>query len=159
MNKDSMYWIIGIAVAIVVVILGWWLFTKKPVAGQGNTPTATTTTNGGQKGGTTTQSGAVTTPAAGEALSVVDQAAGDSVTIASMTLTKPSWIAVQDKRGWILGAGWFPAGATSGSVPLLRATLAGETYTALVYVDDGDKTFDFKKDAIVSGVSGSFSAK
>lgn len=90
-------------------------------------------------------------------LVVDDQAAGESVAIRAMDLPEGSWIAIKEKSsGRILGAARFPAGATSGEVELLRATVAGGAYEVVVYADDGDKAFDHKKDTLVESVSASF---
>ncbi len=63
----------------------------------------------------------------------------------------------------ILGAAWFPSSATSGSVKVQRATQAGKTYSVVIYVDDGDKKFDYKKDQLITAdggpVGSSFSAQ
>lgn len=148
-------WIIIGVIAVVLILGGWWVATRQhsPVVGK-SADTATTS----EKLADATQKGAmVTTASAGETISAVaNQEAGMSVTIASMHLSKASWVAIKDKNGWILGAGWFPASATSATVPLLRGTKPGETYTALIYVDDGDKTFDFHVDSLVDGVSSTF---
>ena len=47
------------------------------------------------------------------------------------------------------------AGATTGVVPLLRATAAGERYEVLIYVDDSDRVFNFHKDMLVVAADGS----
>ena len=73
-----------------------------------------------------------------------------SVMVASVTLTERGWVAVQDSNGWILGAARLEAGSHPDvEIPLLRATKAGESYKVLVYVDDGDSTFDLHKDMMV----------
>jgi len=89
---------------------------------------------------------------------VQDQSAGMGVSITSMNLTRETWVAVRDSKS-ILGAGRFSPGATSGTVKLLRATEAGKAYQVVVYVDDGDKKFDFKVDAVVPGVGSTFTAQ
>ena len=50
----------------------------------------------------------------------------------------------------------FPAGEQYDvSVPLLRATEAGQNYQALIYFDDGTKTFNLKTETIVLNPDGS----
>jgi hypothetical protein len=102
--------------------------------------------------------------ASGETITVNDQAAGMNVVVTNVTLIKPSWVAIRDTRGWILGAAWFAAGAENVSVPLLRGTVAGQTYQAVIYVDNSDKTFDLHTDSIVlasesAPVSATFNVK
>ena len=151
-------WIIIGTVAVVLILGGWWLFMGKADDSQG--AVATTTGTGTPTTGTTVTPTVpvTTTTASGETVSVQNQAAGASVAISGMNLTRESWVAVRDAKS-ILGAGRFAAGATSGTVKLLRSTVKGETYQVVVYVDDGDKKFDFKVDALVSGVNASFMAQ
>lgn len=97
-----------------------------------------------------------TAQSSGETISVSDQPAGMTISVASLTLPQMGWVAVRDNKGWILGAGRFEAGEhQNASVPLLRATVASERYQALLYVDDGDKQFDFKKDTLIIEGDGS----
>jgi hypothetical protein len=76
--------------------------------------------------------------------------------VTSATLSQEAWIAIRDASGRTLGAALFPAGPQSNvSVPLLRATASGESYQALVYFDDGTKTFNLKTETIVLNADGS----
>jgi len=158
-NNIVRNWLSGVGVALVVVVAATFALHSKetlsPVLGDASTTTeATTTTNHPVVTGTG-PSLAVTTEVRGEMLSVLNQSAGASVTIDSMTLTRKSWIAVKDTTGRILGAGLFAAGTTKGDVSLLRNTLAGQRYEVLIYVDDGDKQFDLHKDMLVTAIDGS----
>ena len=89
----------------------------------------------------------------GYSVSVIDQEAGNVVHIAQAVFEKEAWVAIREDRdgqlGNILGAYRYPAGTNSGSVELMRGTIAGNIYYAVIYIDDGDKEFDFKKDALV----------
>lgn len=106
-----------------------------------------------------TSPAALTTLAKGEAVTIRDQAAGSNVTISDMTITKVSWVAVRDaKTKWILGARRFEPGQKTGIVVLLRNTVADTKYEGVIYVDDGDKAFNHKKDILVNGVVTSFTA-
>ena len=82
--------------------------------------------------------------------SVVDQSAGGVVYVSSLTFPKESWIAVREDNdgvmGNILGAYRYPIGEHTGAVELLRNTEPRQTYYAVIYIDDGDKKFDHKKD-------------
>ena len=81
---------------------------------------------------------------------VKDQEADESVFLTKVALMKGGWVAVREgsleDAGPILGAARFDAGVWQGDVPLLRSLEAGKTYHAVLYYDDGDKKFDFKKD-------------
>ena len=72
--------------------------------------------------------------------------------ISDARLMHPSWIAIKDTKGWVLGAGWFNASVEAVKVPLLRNTVAGETYQAVIYVDNGDKRFDLHADTLLVGL-------
>lgn len=84
--------------------------------------------------------------------SVADQKAGLAVNVSDITLEKDTWIAIREDNGNgelgnILGASLF-FNETKGSadVALVRTTEANKNYYAVLYIDDGDKVFDFKKD-------------
>lgn len=161
-TNDTKGWIIGAIVLVVVIAGGWWLIKhSKASSSVVGTDMGSTTTETSAKVGdnmpidtAVTANTTITTTAIGESVSVQDQRATSSVMVASMSLSKASWIAIKDAKG-ILGAGWFPAGATAGAVPLLRATKAGESYQAVIYADDGDKQFDMHKDSLVMSTDGS----
>ncbi len=81
--------------------------------------------------------------------------AGKQVAAASLTLSQPSWIAIRDSNGRILGAAWFPKGSHSKvTVPLLRATTAGQKYQVQLYADNGDRMFDTHADILITGAGG-----
>lgn len=107
----------------------------------------------------TRPSQAVTTTASGESVSVENQAAGSSVVITSMHLTRESWVAVRDAAGWVLGAARFAPGTTSGTVRLLRETEAGQNYAVIIYIDNGNRIFDIYEDAVVEGINENFMAE
>ena len=151
------------AVVVIVLILGavWFVSQSKysPVIGSvpeestNNTDEALDDSAGISSTGSddTDSTAAPTTSPAGEAIAVADQPAGSSVALGAITISRPTWIAVKDQNGWILGAARFDANLESGTIPLLRAMTAGETYTLIMYADDGDKLFDFHIDMLVAG--------
>ncbi len=158
-------WVIIGAAVLVLIVGGAWLAMRggegAPVeeANVVATTTPSTTTVDTSKN---VPKGTVTATSDGESVAAADQAAGTSVTLSSLSLTRASWIAVRDDMS-ILGAAWFPSSATSGSVKVQRATQAGKTYSVVIYVDDGDKKFDYKKDQLITAdggpVGSSFSAQ
>lgn len=93
---------------------------------------------------------ALSLPLGHNTLIVSEQYAGGSVFIALATLSRGAWVAIHEdsdgKPANILGARYFPAGKTAGTVDLLRATVPGRTYHAVVHQDDGDREFDFRTD-------------
>jgi hypothetical protein len=167
-NNIVRNWLTGVGVALVVIVgITFALHSKETlspvVAGDESSTTASTasttmnrsSTAGSSSSAFATLSGTVTTPSLGETVSVADQPAGKSVAINAMSLMHKSWIAIKDTDGRILGAGLFPATATEGVVPLLRATTAGDRYEVLIYVDNGDKVFSLHKDMLVVSADGS----
>jgi len=167
-NDNTMYWRwgVGIVVAVVIIIGAVMLIKGSQSPSRMGTDMGTSTSDSmasdtvnGTETSSVTPTGVSETArpsmtASGESITVADQAEGSAVDVSAMSLTKASWIAIKDTKGWILGAGWFPAGATSGTVPLVRNTQKGLQYEAVVYVDDGDKAFDMHKDMLVSNTDG-----
>ncbi len=94
----------------------------------------------------------------GYSLSVIDQSSGNVVHVSQAVLAQEAWVAIREDMngglGNILGAHWYPTGTHTGSVELLRGTGSGSTYYAVVYVDDGDKIFDHKKDVLLTDKKG-----
>lgn len=148
--------LIGIALAFVVAG-GWWILSKDSsssgAANGGNTETLDS-----ESSAAAIASAPSTVASDGEVISVASQPAGETVAIASVTLSQTGWVAVRDERGWTLGASRFDAGTYSNvSVELLRATEAGGRYQVLLYHDDGDRAFDVKKESLVTHTDGTVS--
>ncbi|OGG41054.1 hypothetical protein A2118_00620 [Candidatus Kaiserbacteria bacterium GWA2_50_9] len=151
------------AVVVLLVILGVWWYasrgTGSPIVGNAPAESSTTSDDTDSNTAGTSSRGAddsdvtaaPTTAPSGEAVSVSDQSAGSMVVLGAVTVSRPAWVAVKDKNGWILGAARFDASVESGTISLLRGTVVGEAYTIVVYADDGDKLFDFHRDMLVSG--------
>lgn len=85
------------------------------------------------------------------AIEAKDQPAGNMVEVNMITLSVTGWVAIHEDRdgglGNILGAGRFEPGIYLGEIALLRDTVAGGTYYAVLYQDNGDKVFDKATDA------------
>jgi len=161
-NAKTQQWAIVGAVVIVAALGGWWFFTG---AGTNQTDDTVTPSENSTETSITSNSNdgrptvAVNT---GEEVSVDDQPAGDSVRVVEAKLSRVSWVAVSDDMR-IYGAARVTPPQGGGTVnditvPLLRNTESGKTYSVVVYADDGDGAFDFKKDALVSGLDDTFSA-
>jgi len=139
---------------IVGVIIAWgysaWRTTSPVAENSAATSTPSTSTGGGTLGVD------VGTASLGSntSLSIASpQAAGDSVAIAKAAVSAPTWVVIYEdnngKPGNALGAALFFPGTTSGTVELLRATVAGKTYLAAEQVDNGDRKFSLKDDQLV----------
>lgn len=159
---------------IVGLIVGWGWFSlrgespKVAVDTTNNSAAAAATnTSGSSNTGASAPSGS--TAAAAEpdasvaasagALSIGSQPSGASVLVSGVSVSVPTWVVIFDnsngKPGNALGAAMFFPGQKSGTVELLRATLAGQTYLAGEYVDNGDHIFSKQSDAEVKDITGS----
>lgn len=156
---------ISIGVLVLIVLVGgWWAFDKKGLSMKDRVSSGSEMV---QQGSNTTD-GAVDTKqsvaaassveVSGDAVSVQDQSAGNTVSVASATVPQTGWVAVRDGNGRVLGAARLEAGShMSVQVELLRATESGGRYQVLLYVDDGDKAFDIHKDTLIMNADGSVS--
>ncbi len=90
--------------------------------------------------------------ASGYEISVANQRAGGGVVLARAVLMEAGWVAIREdadgRPGNILGAGWLPDGTHENTtIELLRGTVGGEKYYAVLYADmGGDKAFDHTVD-------------
>jgi len=91
------------------------------------------------------------------AINANDQPAGITATV-TVNFDKSMWVAIHEDvkgaPGKILGAQMFPKGTHTGAVDLLRPTEGERKYYAMVHSDDGDHTFDQKKDIPVKNADG-----
>ncbi len=149
-----LWWIVG-----GVIILGLIIWGLVALHDQNTQPNTTST-------GTTTTTGASTTTQPSSSASFLTapspQAAGTEVTVANVSVTNPTWVVVYEdnngKPGNALGAGLFfspsQGGATSGTVTLLRGTVAGQSYLVGESLDNGDRVFSLQSDKPVTDMSG-----
>lgn len=87
------------------------------------------------------------------AITVVDQPAGDTVIVESVTVPSPGvWVAVREVRGSdlgnVLGAARAGGPRSNFSIPLLRATEPGRSYAIELYRDDASGTFDLTTNSV-----------
>lgn len=149
---------------ILVGVGGFWLGTHRenplkatnPLVLLGNQNTTTTpeaaTSN-------LTENDAAGTVSQTPGLKVEDQNPGKTVVVAQASLLKPAWVVVREsiggKPGNVLGARLFDKGRNSGIVPLLRATVVGQSYYAELYTYSGVKRpFDVKLDTPLKNADG-----
>ena len=116
------------------VLVGAWFFGNDPSLLPLPSPTLSAAST------------AAETPASGT-ISVVNQSAGNTVIVESVTVPPPGvWVAVREVNGEDLGNVLGAARATgprSGfSISLLRATEPGRSYAVQLYRDDGGGAFD-----------------
>jgi hypothetical protein len=96
---------------------------------------------------------------AGEnAVYVQDQAPGDRVFVSSVVFAASGWVVIHEGQngvpGNILGAARFDTGGHTGEVELLRGTVDGGVYYAMLHTDNGDRTFDLKNDTPIRDDTG-----
>jgi len=87
------------------------------------------------------------------AISVVNQPAGDTVVVESVTVPATGvWAAVHEVQGNdlgnVLGAARVSGAHSNFSIPLLRATQPDRSYAIQLYRDDADGTFDPAKNSV-----------
>lgn len=92
-------------------------------------------------------------------VAVGDQQAGSSVLIQEAVLKGGGWVAIQDDNngvpGRTLGAALFHPGTSTGlTVPLLRNTVAGMSYFAVLHTNVGNNQFSPRTDAVLYDANG-----
>ncbi len=98
-------------------------------------------------------------------ISVIDQTAGGSVLVRSITASEPVWVAVREVSaggglGNILGAQKaFVDNQKDITVELLRPTKAGEKYVVVLYRDIGAPAFNYREDVLLEGAKATFTAQ
>ena len=164
--------LVGIFVGGVVVgALLMWGWNSTHTGAVGSTATTGSTQTGSNAANALSGSGAVPTTASASDFSAQSvQDAGTQVTIDSATVSVPTWIAVYESSngqaiGKAMGATlFFPENnGKSGSIELLRPTIAGKTYIINERADKGAHKFSTGDpqvtDASGALVQSSFTAK
>ena len=129
-----------------------------PDRGNATSSGAVASTTPASKSAKTSDSAVVVTEAtptaSGETVSAMDQPAGTTAHVASVTVMHTTWIAIKDINSRILGAHRIDASGENIPVSLLRAMVPGHTYQAVLYVDNGDGAFNLHTDTLVVGSEG-----
>lgn len=90
-------------------------------------------------------------------VSADNQAEGEIVSVV-VKAEKETWVAIHEetdgKLGKILGAQLFTKGTHTGLVHLLRPTVAGMKYSAMLHADNGDRKFDPAEDKALMASTG-----
>jgi len=112
-----------------------------------STNSATSTSTASTKNTSNSAALAITSP----------QHAGLSIAINHVEVSKPTWVVVYDstngKPGNVLGAQLFFTSG-SGTVTLLRPTMAGKTYLVGRSIDNGDGKFQKASDHAIADANG-----
>lgn len=156
-TKNTWYLVAGLIIGFIVGALAVdkGIILQKSATLNENEDVATTTSDGSVSEVKT--SGIVL--AGKNALDVTDQPAGQSVIMALTVLNEQGWVAIHEdvsgEPGRILGATLVFAGERNNVVvDLLRKTVKGQTYYAMLHTDDGDKAFDIAKDLPIKDSTG-----
>jgi len=145
--------VIGIVVG---VIIAWaWAASRMPSNNAQATATTTPATNAASGENLGVNTASIPTLGSNPALAIASpQAAGKSVTVTKVSVSAATWIVIYEnnagKPGNALGARLFFPENQSGTVGLLRATVAGNSYFAVKQVDNGDRKFSLKGDQLLS---------
>jgi hypothetical protein len=159
MNRNTI--ITGVIALIVGVLIGWFIgqssgTPKTAMTGEkmvANIDSAMSDDK--SKDGAMMEGDSMKTVDADAAVLVSDQAAGNTVTVASVETSESTWVAIREGvnggMGNILGASRIDAGASNNIVvDLLRPTMAGNDYYVVLFNDNGDRMFDHKIDMPLS---------
>ncbi len=163
MTNYEKYWIHGV-IAIVGLVVGfvggayWKAWDNKQEYELPEVEDIATSTLNGISGtntsNTNVQSSSEAVGAKTYSIYVPNQKAGNRVIVESISVKDPSWVVItEDDNGspaWILGAQKFFPGTVTGSVGVLRDTVPGRRYHAIIYNDNGDNKFDFKVDGPIT---------
>ncbi len=152
-------------VGILVGVIGYSLVNKNPNVNTAlNTQSASSTIslqNSNQISPTSADEIVNPTSVSDNSVIVHSQPAGASVALSQVDLKNGGWVAIQENAagtpGVILGAAYFDAGQTlNGTVSLLRPTVAGTSYFAVIHTDDGTKprVFNYHTDTILNDSAG-----
>ncbi len=128
-------WVVTVIVIIVIVVIGVMVFKDK--GQESNNPNPEETPSALEETGAINR------------LVVTDQNPGNVVYISSAELATSSWVVIQADNaglpGKVLGSAKFKSGINPGKITLSAPMVAGSTYYAVVYQDNGEKTFDLTK--------------
>lgn len=130
-------WVVTVIVIIVLIIIGILVF------GNGKTTTDE---------GLTTETPTTETPASPESNRIVigDQFPGNVVFVSSVQLDKGGWVEIhadnKGQPGAYIGSQYFDKGINTGKITLIKSTVEGGLYYAMLHSDDGDKKFNPEKD-------------
>ena len=139
-GSSTWQWVIGaiILIAIIIFIVVTWRSKKET---------------------TVTPEGVVNSAQIlSERIVVTDQFPGNIVYVSSVELGEPGFVAIYDDSngapGKLLGSTYFEKGITPGNIMLTSPTIDGKTYYAVLYRDNGDKTFNPTTDLIAKDAQG-----
>ncbi|HEY4511244.1 MAG TPA: hypothetical protein VJH55_00150 [Candidatus Paceibacterota bacterium] len=138
-SKNTVVWVI---VIIVILVLGTWFVVRynrnKTVAPSTETET--------------------TLDSVRNNLTVKDQFPGDIVFVSDLALNRPAFVVIHKENagapGAIIGTALFDTASTTGQVKLTEKTVNGKTYYAVLYGDNGNKTFTAGDDLPLTDTDG-----
>lgn len=83
-----------------------------------------------------------------------EQTSGSSVTIDNFYLSKPGFIAIQDSSGTVIGHSGLLQAGMGQDLEISAPVKTGRSYSAVIYVDDGNAKFNATEDQALT-VNGS----
>ena len=138
-------WVVTVIVVIVLIIIGVMIYGHKGSAPSDMSPVVENSNN-------------PTTPGVVNRITMNDQYPGNVVFISSVQLAQGGWVVIQSDNagqpGNVIGTQWSDAGINPVKVTLTTPTVDGGTYYAVLYSDNGDKTFSASTDAPLKDSAG-----
>lgn len=165
--SNTRAWIIAGVIIVLLIGGSWWMIARR----SGSDATDAVATSTGSVMTTASSSAAApsnigesfalasitpspsTTMSDSDSIAVSDQPAGEAVAITSLSFSSGhGWVAIWDGTGKrFLGAARFSSSDASGTVPLLKPTVSGNVYEAILYADTADGSFDIHTNALIVG--------
>lgn len=155
-----------ITIAVIAFVLGfgsaWISFKGQGVVALNDSNDDTSTENFLSTSGEGSEEEGVVASVGKVSFRVLDQAPSKSVFVTEVSAERPVWVVVVEDldgvQGNIIGAGLFDVGESAGIVELLRGTVEGGTYYAVLHGEDSDliqnRNFDLKTDVALLGSDG-----
>ncbi len=141
-------WVVTAAVIIVLVIIGFMVFSNKGAEAPVTTPDQQTAqaTNGSTNG-----------------IIMADQFPGNVAYASSVQMANTGWVVIQKnsggKPGDVIGSAVAPIGINPVTIKLTQPMIDGMMYYATLYADNGDKKFDTNTDKPLTDASGNIIMK
>ncbi|MBI2618427.1 hypothetical protein HYW58_03185 [Candidatus Kaiserbacteria bacterium] len=147
-QKLALSFFIGVCVG--VLSLWMWTATQSALTETPRQQQSVTEKEAGSQTATVKDFDTGSTRLESDVITVRNQNAGTRVVVDNIILEEDGWVVIHEgtvsQIGNALGAARFDKGEHSGVVELLRSTVSGEMYRAVLYRDNGDRIFSLDND-------------
>lgn len=145
-NSSTWKWVVSVIIVVALVVFGYMIW--------GGSDKSSNTTDNTLNTAPTTDNQRIFS----QRIVVTDQFPGNIVYVSSAELADPGFVAIYSDNagqpGALLGSQYFDKGINPGKITLSQSTLDGKTYYAVLFKDNGDKTFNPASDTVVKDVQG-----